>query len=67
MYIISLAELIEYDFWKRNLRYSIIIFIIFGAIITPDGSGVTMWFISGPMILLYITGIFIVRITAMKK
>ena len=67
MYIISLTGIIEYDFWKRNFRYSVIILVIFGAIITPDGSGVTMWFISGPMILLYISGVFIVRITSRKK
>ncbi|MFB5599858.1 MAG: twin-arginine translocase subunit TatC [Nitrososphaeraceae archaeon] len=67
MYVISLSGIIEYDFWKRNLRYFIIIFIIFGAIITPDGSGVTMWFISAPMILLYITGISIVRMTTSKN
>jgi sec-independent protein translocase protein TatC len=67
MYIISLTGIIEYDFWKRNFRYSVIILVIFGAIITPDGSGVTMWFISGPMILLYISGVFIIRITSRKK
>jgi len=64
MYIVSLSGIVDYDFWKKNLRYAIIIFIIFGAIITPDGSGVTMWFISAPMILLYISGIFVVRITS---
>ncbi|MDX1370976.1 MAG: twin-arginine translocase subunit TatC [Nitrososphaeraceae archaeon] len=67
MYIVSLSGIVDYDFWKKNLRYAIIIFIIFGAIITPDGSGVTMWFISAPMILLYISGIFLVRITSRKK
>jgi Sec-independent protein secretion pathway component TatC len=34
---------------------------IFGAFITPDGSGVTMWFIAGPMILLYIIGMLIIE------
>ena len=67
MYIVSLSGIVDYDFWKKNLRYAIIIFIIFGAIITPDGSGVTMWFISAPMILLYISGIFVVRVTSRKK
>ena len=67
MYIISLSEIVDNDFWKKNLRYAIIIFIIFGAVITPDGSGVTMWFISAPMILLYISGIFVVRIKSRKN
>ena len=29
--------------------------------ITPDGSGVTMWFIAGPMIALYLAGMVIVE------
>ncbi len=36
--------------------------IIFGAVITPDGSGITMWFISGPMLSLYLIGIAIIRL-----
>jgi sec-independent protein translocase protein TatC len=67
MYIISLSGLIDRDFWKKNLRYSIIIIVIFGAIITPDGSGVTMWLIAVPMILLYAIGIFLVESKISKK
>ena len=48
-------------FWRRNLRYAIIAIVIFGAVITPDGSGVTMWFIAGPMIALYLVGMLIVE------
>ena len=40
MYIISLSKIIDRDFWRKNLRYSIIIIVVFGVIITPDGSGV---------------------------
>jgi sec-independent protein translocase protein TatC len=61
MYIISLSKIIDYDFWRKNFRYSIIIIVVFGAIITPDGSGITMWLIAGPMILLYLVGIFLVQ------
>jgi sec-independent protein translocase protein TatC len=67
MYIISLSKIIDYDFWRKNFRYSIIIIVVFGAIITPDGSGVTMWLIAGPMILLYLTGIFLVQTKITKK
>jgi sec-independent protein translocase protein TatC len=35
--------------------------VVFGAIITPDGSGVTMWFIAGPMIALYLLGIVFIQ------
>jgi sec-independent protein translocase protein TatC len=61
MYVISLSQIIDYNFWKKKFRYSIIIIVVFGAIITPDGSGVTMWLIAGPMILLYLIGIFLVQ------
>lgn len=61
MYVISLSQIIDHTFWKKKFRYSIIIIVVFGAIITPDGSGVTMWLIAGPMILLYLIGIFLVQ------
>ena len=34
---------------------------IFGAFIAPDGSGVTMWFEVGPMLLLYVIGMLILE------
>lgn len=37
------------------------IMTIFGAFITPDGSGVTMWFVVGPMLLLYVIGMLILE------
>jgi sec-independent protein translocase protein TatC len=30
-------------------------------VITPDGSGITMWFIAGPMFALYLAGMFFVE------
>ncbi|TLX91723.1 MAG: hypothetical protein E6K97_02565 [Thaumarchaeota archaeon] len=39
----------------------IIIITIFGAVITPDGSGVTKWFVALPMIVLYAVGIRTIR------
>jgi sec-independent protein translocase protein TatC len=67
MYIISLSKVIDYDFWKKNFRYSIILIVVFGAIITPDGSGITMWLIAGPMILLYLIGIILVQAKTAEK
>jgi sec-independent protein translocase protein TatC len=57
MYAIALTNIINTKFWRNSFRYAVIIFVIFGAIITPDGSGVTMWFVAGPMIILYLIGI----------
>jgi sec-independent protein translocase protein TatC len=56
MYAISLTGVINPRFWRKNFRYAAFILVIFGAIITPDGSGVTMWFVAGPMITLYLIG-----------
>jgi sec-independent protein translocase protein TatC len=61
MYVLSLSGVTDSKFWQRNFRYAIIIITVFGAIITPDGSGVTMWFIALPMIALYAIGILAIR------
>jgi sec-independent protein translocase protein TatC len=67
MYVISITEIISPNFWRSNLRYAIIAVTIFGAAITPDGSGVTMWFVAGPMFALYIIGMFVVERRARRK
>ena len=61
MYAIGQSGLVDAKFWRSNIRYAIIIIVIFGAVITPDGSGVTMWFIAGPMIALYLAGMVVVE------
>ncbi len=67
MYAISASEMVDTDFWRKNIRYAIVIIVIFGAVITPDGSGVTMWFIAGPMIALYVIGMFVIERKERKK
>ena len=66
MYGISLTDAVSPRFWRDNFRYAVIILAIFGAIITPDGSGVTMWFVAGPMLALYVAGMLIVERRATK-
>lgn len=67
MYILSQTGLIDNRFWIKNFKYALILIIIFGAFVTPDGSGVTMWFISIPMLLLYALGIFSIKIKHRKE
>jgi sec-independent protein translocase protein TatC len=67
MYGISLTDVVSPQFWRNNLRYAAIILVVFGAIITPDGSGVTMWFVAGPMIVLYLAGMLVVERRAAAK
>ena len=61
MYATTASGITDASFWRKNIRYAIVIIVIFGAVITPDGSGVTMWFIGGPMIALYVAGMFLVE------
>ena len=61
MYAVTASGIIDESFWRKNMRYAIVIIVIFGAIITPDGSGITMWFIAGPMFALYVAGMFFVE------
>ena len=61
MYAVSATGIVEPKFWRKNIRYSVVIIVIFGAVITPDGSGVTMWFISLPMMALYLLGMVFVE------
>lgn len=67
MYGISLTDAVSPEFWRNNFRYAAIILVVFGAIITPDGSGVTMWFVAGPMIALYLAGMLVVERRAALK
>lgn len=46
-------------FWKRNWRFATVAIFIFGAVITPDGSGITMMIVSLPMLALYAAGYFL--------
>jgi sec-independent protein translocase protein TatC len=61
MYAATASGLTDAKFWRNNIRYAIVALIIIGAAVTPDGSGVTMWFISGPMIGLYLAGMIILE------
>ncbi len=61
MYAVSMTGAMSPKFWRNNFRYAVIVLVIFGAVITPDGSGITMWFVAGPMIALYLVGMVAVE------
>ena len=67
MYAVSASGMVDADFWRKNIRYAIVIIVIFGAIITPDGTGVTMMFVAGPMIGLYAAGMIVIERRDRKK
>ncbi len=59
MVLLSFLGLVAPSFWKDNWKYSLLIFLVLSAIITPDGSGITMALLSVPLILLYGLGCLI--------
>ncbi|MDN5866545.1 MAG: twin-arginine translocase subunit TatC [Candidatus Nitrosocosmicus sp.] len=61
MWALTKTLIVNTNFWKDNLRYVVIFLVVLGAIITPDGSGITMWFVVGPLMLLYIIGIIAIK------
>ena len=66
MWVVTRSGLVDPDFWLKNLRYAIVAIAIFGAVITPDHSGVTMWLIAGPMVALYLAACLLLRRQAPK-
>lgn len=61
MWELTICEFIRSNFWRNNLRYVISVLAIFGALVTPDGNGVTMWLVAGPMLSLYLCGMLVVQ------
>ncbi|MCS6767536.1 MAG: twin-arginine translocase subunit TatC [Candidatus Nitrosocaldus sp.] len=62
MWMASSAEIVDERFWRRNVRYAIVVIALFGALITPDGSGITMWFVALPLMALYALGMVVVEL-----
>jgi len=62
MIALSFLGIISRGFWMEKWRYSLLIFLIFSAIITPDGSGVSMMLLSLPLSGLYAIGIVVVSL-----
>lgn len=56
MYGLSAVGIVKADFWRKHWRIAAAGIFLFGAIITPDGSGVTMMLVSLPMLVLYVVG-----------
>ncbi len=66
MWGLAAMGLIEPSFWKRNWRYAVVGFFVFGALITPDGSGITMMLVAVPMSFLYVAG-YVISQRAWKR
>jgi sec-independent protein translocase protein TatC len=56
MVLLSLLGIIRAEFWKNKWRFALLLFLIGSAIITPDGTGVTMAMLFLPLMTLYLLG-----------
>lgn len=61
MILLTRLGIVSPQFWRSQWRYAVIVFLVVSAIITPDGSGVTMILLSLPMTGLYAAGIVLAR------
>jgi len=67
MYGLSVLGTVQPEFWKRNWRYAAIAIFVFGAFITPDGSGITMMLVALPMLALYVAGYYAARLRQIRR
>lgn len=61
MYGLSAVGIVSAAFWQRHWRVATAAIFVFGALITLDGSGVTMMLVSLPMLFLYAAGVGFAR------
>lgn len=61
MLLLSFMGIIEADFWRRKWRTAFVFFLVLSAIITPDGTGITMAMLFIPLIALYFTGYYLAK------
>ena len=61
MAILSFLGIIKSDFWKSHFRHAFLLFLVFTAIITPDGTGITMFLLFVPLIMLYFFGYLLTK------
>lgn len=56
MVLLSWMRIISAGFWKKKWRFFLLFFLIGAAIITPDGTGITMIMLFVPLMALYLAG-----------
>jgi len=67
MWGVTKLGIVKPDNWKKYFSYFVAFSVVYGALITPDGSGITMWFVAIPMIILYGLGYVFSKKTVIYK
>ena len=61
MALLAKFSIMPYERWLKNWRGMLVIALIFSAVVTPDGSGITMVFLFVPLVLLYGVGLAVCK------
>jgi len=61
MVSLSLMGAVEADFWKKQSGNAIFSFVLISAIVTPDGTGITMLILTAALTLLYFSGYLVIK------
>lgn len=59
MTVLTLLGIVERGFWTQRWRYALVVFLVISAVVTPDGTGITMVLFTLPLAALYILGCII--------
>ncbi|EQD45035.1 Sec-independent periplasmic protein translocase, partial [mine drainage metagenome] len=58
VYALTRLGVVKGSTWKKHWRGAVLGSLVFGMVITPDNSGITMLLIASPMIVLYFGGAY---------
>ncbi len=58
IYALTRLGVVKASVWRKHWRGAVLGALVFGMIVTPDNSGITMCLIAAPMIALYFAGAF---------
>lgn len=58
MYALTRLRVVRAGAWRKHWRGAVLGALVFGMIVTPDNSGITMLIIAAPMIGLYFGGVY---------
>ena len=67
IFFLSRIGLVTPQFLMKHFRIAVLIMVIVSAIITPTGDWVTMSIFAGPMILLYLLGVFVAWVSQVRR